>query len=161
MIHSWLTYLDPPSRHLHLCFLDFSKAFNHIGYNVLIGKLLDLGVRTSLILWIISFLSNCRRCVKLAGATSHWLPINAGVPQGTKLGPILFLIMINNLSISDPESCIWKYVDDVSLSEGLVTNSNSTIQTSLNTVASWSSSNWMKLSAKKCKEMRICFLRIP
>ena len=145
MIHSWLTYLDPPSRHLRLCFLDFSKAFNRIGYNVLIGKLLGLGLRTSLILWIISFLSNRQRRVKLASATSHWLPINAGVPQGTKLGPILFLIMINNLSISDPESCIWKYVDDVSLSEELVRNSNSTIQTSLNTVASWSSSNWRKV----------------
>jgi len=60
---------------------------------------------------------------------SHWLPINAGVPQETKLGPILFLVMINNLSISDPESCTWKPVDDVSLSEGLVRNSNSIIQT--------------------------------
>ena len=103
------------------------KAFDRIGDDVLIGKLLDLGVRTSLIPWIISFLSYRRQRVKLAGAISHWLPINVGVPQGTKLGPILFLIMINNLSISDPESCIWKYVEDVSLFEGLVRNSNSTI----------------------------------
>ena len=58
-------------------------------------------------------------------------------------------------------SCTWKYVDDVSLSEGLVRNSNSTIQASLDTIASWSSSNWMKLNAKKCKEMRICFLKDP
>ena len=92
---------------------------------------------------------------------SDWLPIYAGVPQGTKLGPILFLVMISNLSISDPESCTLKYVDDVSLSEGLVRNSISTIQTSLNIVASWSSSNWMKLNAKKYKEMRICFLKDP
>ena len=128
--------------------------------NVLIEKLLDLGVRTFLIPWIISFLSNRRQRVKLAGSISDWLPINAEVPQGTKLGPILFLVMINNLSTSDPESCTWKYVDDVSLSEGLVRNSNSTIQTSLNTVAFWSSSNWMKLDAKNCK-MRICFLKDP
>ena len=40
MIHTWLTYLDPPRRHLRLCFLDFSKAFDRIGYNVLIEKLL-------------------------------------------------------------------------------------------------------------------------
>lgn len=53
------------------------------------------------------------------------------------------------------------FVDDVSLSEGLVRNSTSNIQTSLDTVASWSSSNWMKLNAKKCKEMRICFLKEP
>ena len=122
------------------------------------NKLLVLGVHTSLIPWIICFLSNRRQRVKLAGSISHRLPINAGVPQGTKLGTILFLVMINNLSISDPESCTWKNVDDVSLSEGLVRNSSSTIQTSLNTVASWSSSNWMKLNAKKWKEMRICFL---
>ena len=56
---------------------------------------------------------------------------------------------------------MWKYVDDVSLSEGLVRNSNSTIQASLDTIASWSSSNRMKLNAKKCKEMRICFLKDP
>ena len=161
MIHTWLTYLDSPGRHLRLCFLDFSNAFDRIGYNVLIEKLLDLGVRTSLIPWIISFLSNRRQRVKLDGAISDWLPITAGVPQGTKLGPILFLVMINNLNIPDPESCTWKYVDDVSLSEGLVRNRNSTIQTSLDTVVSWSSSNWMKLNAKKCKEMRICFLKEP
>ena len=87
--------------------------------------------------------------------------INAGISQGTKLGPILFLVIINSLSISDPESCTWKYVDGVSLSKGLERNSTSTIQTSLDAVASWSSSNWMKLNAKKCKEMRICFLKDP
>ena len=69
--------------------------------------------------------------------------------------------MIKNLNIPDPESRTWKYVDDVSLSEGLIRNSNSNIQTSLNTVASWSHSNWMKLNAKKCKEMRHCFLKEP
>lgn len=74
---------------------------------------------------------------------------------------MLFLVLINNLNISNPESCTWKFVDDVSLSEGLVRNSTSTIQTSLDIVASWTSSNWMKLNAKKCKEMRICFLKEP
>ena len=161
MIPTWLTHLDPPGRHLRLCFLDFSKAFDRIGYNVLIEKLLDLGVRTSLIPWIISFLSNRRQRVKLSGSFSDCFPISAGIFQGKKLGPTLFLVMINDLNISDPESCIWKYVDDVTLSEGLVRNSNSTIQTSLNTVVSCGSSNRRKLNAKKCKEMRICFLKDP
>ena len=49
----------------------------------------------------------------LTGKISDWLPITAGVPQGTKLGPILFLAMINNLNIPDLESRTWKYVDDV------------------------------------------------
>ena len=69
--------------------------------------------------------------------------------------------MINNLNIPDPESSTWKYVDDMSQSEGLVRNSNLNIQTSLNTVAYWSSSNWMKLNTKKCKEMQLYFLNEP
>ena len=84
--------------------------------------------------FFLDFLENVQE-IKFTGSISHWLPINFSNPQGTKLGPILFLVMINNLSISDPESCVWKYVDDVSLSKGLVRNNNSTIQTSLNTVA--------------------------
>ena len=159
MVHTWITHVDIPSKHLRICFLDFSKAFDRIGYNVLITKLINIGVRRSLIAWIISFLSNRRQRVKLAESTSHWLPVKAGVPQGTKLGPILFLIMINNLSISSPDTKTWKYVDDVSLSEGLSRDNDSTIQSSLDTISSWSSLNWMKLNAKKCKELRVCFLK--
>ena len=101
-------------------FLISLKLSIALGYNVLLEKLLDLSVHTYLIPWIISFLTNRRQSIELAGSTSDWLPIAAGVPQGTKLGQILFLVMINNLNIPDLESRTWKYVDDVSLSEGLL-----------------------------------------
>ena len=57
-VHTWLSYLYSPNIHLRLCFLDFSKAFDRITLNVLIRKLIDLGVRRCLIPWIISFLSD-------------------------------------------------------------------------------------------------------
>ena len=57
MFHTCLSHLDSHSKHIRICFLDFSKAFDRIGYNVLINKLIDLGVRRSLIPWIINFLS--------------------------------------------------------------------------------------------------------
>ena len=85
MIHTWLTYLDSPGRHLRLCFSDFSKAFDRIGYNVLLKMFLDLDVRTYLMPWIISFLTNRRQRVKLAVSTSDWLPITAGVLQEQNL----------------------------------------------------------------------------
>ena len=85
------------------CVLDFAKAFDRIDHNVLIGEPIDLEVRTSLIPWIISFLSNRRR-VKLGEATTN-------------------------------------------------------TQTSLDTISVWASLNWMKLNAKKSKELRVCYLR--
>ena len=158
MLHTWLSHLDGLCNHLRICFLDFSKAFDRIGYNLLIEKLIYLGARRSLIPWIINFLSNRNQLVKFDGATSVWLSVNAGVPRGTKLGPILFLVMVNNLRITSPETRMWKYVDDVSASECLSRNCTSITQSTLNSVQLWASDNWMKLNIKKCKELRVSFL---
>jgi hypothetical protein len=54
MIQTWLSFLDGHGRHLRICFLDFAKAFDRIGHNMVISKLLDLGVRRSLVPWIIN-----------------------------------------------------------------------------------------------------------
>ena len=160
MLHTWLRHLDSPGHYLRVCFLDFSKAFDRIGHNVLIQKLVDIGVRRSLIPWIVSFLSGRRQCVKLGEAISSWLPVKAGVPQGTKLGPILFVIMVNDLQCRSGKSDIWKYVDDITLSEGLQRNvESSAIQSDLTSVDTWASNNLMKLNAEKCKVMLICFFR--
>ena len=98
MLHTWLSHLDSQDKHIRICFLDFSKAFDRIDYNILINKLIDLGVRRSLIPWILSFLTNRRQRVLIDKSTSDWLPVTAGVPQGTKLGPILFLVMLTTWS---------------------------------------------------------------
>ena len=160
MIQNWLSHLDPPDTHIRLLFLDYSKAFERIGHNILINKLINIGVRRCLIPWIISFLSYRRQCVKLGNTTSTWLPSAAGVPQGTKLGPILFLIMINDLKISSPQNTrSWKFMDDVSNAEYMSKYSESHMQDHLNEIKSWSDNNFMKLNPKKCKEMQICFYK--
>ena len=70
MVRKWLLYLDIAGNHLRLCFLDFTKAFDRIGYNILIEKLIELGVRRSLLPWIIDFLTNRRQCVKIGESFS-------------------------------------------------------------------------------------------
>ena len=66
MVHNWLLQLDSPNEHLRVCFLDFSKAFDRIGYNILVQKLINLNVRLCLIPWIINFLSDRKQRLKSA-----------------------------------------------------------------------------------------------
>ena len=159
LVHNWLSKMDNPGHYLRACFLDFSKAFERIDHNVVITKLINLRVRRSIIPWICSFLSNRRQCVNLGRSMSRWLPNNAGVPQGTKLGPILFAIMINDLKIASPRSSNWKYVDDVTISEIVPTREVSILQNELDAISDWTNTNNMKLNPKKCKEMIVTFRR--
>ena len=145
---------------LRACFLDFSKAFDHIDHTILVNKLIHLGVRGFIIQWICSFLCDRRQAVKIKNIVSPSMPVHAGVPQGTKLGPILFLLMINDLtSETQLLSSHWKYVDDLTISEVISSGGTSSLQKDLDVIAQWSSRNNMNLNPKKCKELVISSLR--
>ena len=159
MINNWLKALDAPSHYLHVCFVDFSKAFDRINHNILVNKLLSLGLRPCLIPWISDFLSNRRQCARVQGYLSDWLTINGGLPQGTKVGPIMFLAMINDLQLQHPNISHLKYVDDVTISEVLHKDESSRLQSAVNDIQQWTASIDMMINVKKCKEMTISFLR--
>ena len=95
-------------------FLDLSKAFDKVWHEGLIHKLKSMGVSDSLLKLFQSFLTNRFQRVLLNGQTSEWLPVKAGVPQGSILGPLLFLIYINDLS-ENIESTVKLFADDTSL----------------------------------------------
>ena len=160
LLHCWLKSLDQPGRYIQACFLDFSKAFDRIDHNILVRKLFNLGVRPALISWICSFLTQRKQAVKLNGVISSWLPTTAGVPQGTKLGPILFLLMLNDLGLSTQLNCnYWKYVDDITLSEAPLRGQLPCLQQDLDKIYQWATDNNMLLNPKKCKVMTICYFR--
>ena len=134
--------------------LDYRKAFDLIDHSILLRKLRNqCNLPPSIINWIIDFLSDRSQRIKFASECfSEWGPVPAGVPQGTKLGPWLFVLMINDL---DTNAQQWKYVDDTTVSEVIVKGGVSHAQAIANRVIVWSRENRVQLNAHKCKELRI------
>ena len=79
----------------------------------------------------------------------------SGVPQGTKLGPSLFVIIINDLSILN--ALLWKYVDDTTVSEIIPKGQSTSAQEYVDSVADWTIDNRFQLNIDKCKEIRFSF----
>ena len=102
-----------------------------------------------------TFLTNRKQRVKLNGFVSDWRAVNGGVPQGTALGPIHFLVMVNDV-LNDWKDR-WKYVDDTSASETVTPQTNSTLQLLVDEVVSWTSRNNMKLNVSKREELIVQF----
>ena len=156
MFHEWYEAMDTPGTCLRICTLDFSKAFDGIDFNILLQKLINIGIHPVLINWIANFLTDRRQRTRIGPNYSCWRPINGGVPQGTKLGPLLFLIMVNDLKVSVDSV---KFVDDTTLWETITSAqlSTSVLQAQISECSSWLAKNNMKLNPTKTKEIRVCF----
>lgn len=110
----------------------------------------------SIINLITDFLTSRQKRTKLADVcVPKWGLVPSGVPQGTKLGPWLFVTIINDLSILD--ALLWKYVDDTTVSELIPKGQSSSAQEYVDSVADWSVGNRFQSKIDKCKEIRISF----
>ena len=130
--------------------LDFSKAFDTVPHKKLLHKLQSYGVRGNLHKWISSFLCHRKMKVVVDGESSTECDVLSGVPQGTVLGPLLFLVHINDL----PDSVTSKvrlFADDCLLYRKVTSTADQEeIQKDLKRLETWAETWGMKFNAKKC-----------
>ena len=102
-------------NHVLGIFIDLSKAFDTIDHGILIKNLKHYGVRGSVLSLLTIYLQNRQQCVSVLGETSESLPFIYGVPQGSCLGPLLFLIYINDLGKISKSCEIILFADDTNI----------------------------------------------
>ena len=95
-------------------FLDISKAFDRVWHKGLLFNLKQAGINATLFQWLSNYLSDKQQRVLIPGGNSSWLPVEAGVPLRSILGPLLFLIYINDIVV-DINSSVRLFADDTSL----------------------------------------------
>ncbi len=126
-------------------------------FSTLLDKLTKYNIPRTVKLWILDFLTDREQRVKLSqDCHSEWGKIPAGVPQGAKLGPWLFCIMINDLSVKDV-NYLWKYVDDSTLSESACRDGPNNLQKYVDEFNQKSTADGFQINESKCKEIRISF----
>ena len=126
-----------------MVFLDAAKAFDKVWHEGLLFKLKQLGIEGALLSWLSSYLTNRKQRVVMNGAHSTWAFLEAGVPQGSILGPLLFLVYVSDITDSI-KSDINLFADDTSLLEIVddpVTSAN-TLNSDLEQLHRWAS-QWL------------------
>ena len=139
-----------------IIYTDFSKAFDTVVHSLLIYKLDIMGFPTILLNWISSYLEDRTQKVHFNSLLSDDISVSSGVPQGSHLGPLLFVLYLNDLPSVIRFSNILMFADDVKLFCSLNTlNSSLNLQHDLHSLVNWCSSNGMTLNLKKCKKLTL------
>ena len=158
MVDSWLKALNA-GKLIGTVMVDFRKAFDLVDHQILLRKLQSYKCSDICLSWFKSYLSNRTQRVALNNEMSDSSEINCGVPQGSILGPLLFLLFINDLplSLNDTTCCVDLFADDTTIYEEQydISTLRTSLQKSLNCLNEWCRQNGMVLNTLKTKVMLI------
>ena len=162
-IEQWTEILDEGDG-VDVAYLDFRKAFDLVSHEHLIYKLSKYGIKGKILDWIKDFLKDRTQRVVIRGTASSMRVVTSGVPQGSILGPILFLIFINDLPLGIL-SALSLFADDSKLFSRIINgknmkkvndvNGSQNLQNDLNAVLEWANKWKMEFNVSKCKIMHL------
>ena len=136
-------------------YLDYQKAFDTVPHKRLISKLYAYNIDEKIINWIKYYLSERKQYVEINGQKSEWQKVTSGIPQGSVLGPLLFLIYINDLP-DGITSTIYMYADDTKLYREIKSpDDHQILQNDLSKLCTWSKKWLLKFHPKKCSCLTI------
>ena len=152
----WADVLDKGGT-VDTVYFDFQKAFDTVPHARLMNVLKNYGLSTEIITWIKDFLTNRKQRVCVNGKKSRVFEVHSGVPQGSVLGPILFVIYINTMIEEAGDVDVWLYADDTKLFKEIIEEEedSTSLQHSIDKLNSWSEKSLLRFHPDKCEVMRI------
>ena len=150
-----VTQLLENNQNADVIYLDFAKAFDKVDFLVTMKKLHDLGISGKLGQWIYSFLTNREQAVIVDGITGSLTEVKSGVPQGSVLGPLLFLVLISDIDHETVSAFISSFADDTRAVKGISNEDDvKSLQTDLQAIYKWSQDNNMEFNSPKFECLR-------
>ena len=154
VIHNVGKALDS-GKETDMIYLDFSKAFDSVPHDKLLFKLHQFGISGTLLNWFSDYLKEQKQRVVIDGFSSTYLDVTSGVPQGSIIGHLLFLIYANDLPESVNYSLVPMFADDSKCFRSIHNSQDSNLlQSDINSLCNWSSTWDLKFNYKKCSIIR-------
>ena len=153
-MEEWFQNLDKDIP-VDAAYLDFRKAFDSVPHKRLISKLSGYGVRGPVLAWITDFLTNRYQYVSINNEKSEQVPVTSGVPQGSVLGPSLFIYFINDLP--DVTNSLLKiFADDTKVYSAINSEEDrDKLQHSIDQMVKWTDKWMIKFNGDKCKILHL------
>ena len=154
ILDKWSEALDS-GHNIDCVYMDYQKAFDTVPHRRLMMKLKAYGITDPILGWVMNFLENRTQQISVEGETSDWKEVTSGIPQGSVLGPLLFVIFINDLP-DTLSTDTYLFADDTKIFHVIKNeNDHQKLQDNLDSMEEWSNKWLLRFHPDKCKHMHI------